>query len=308
MIPRLSDALTRSAGLESSTVTSVVSPVASPAFQGVEHDSATMSTERSGELFVQVLHDEKSDILSFSRSMEAAEHAGRLGVSPRLVVADADSSTAVFQALRTPWRTATMADLSNPDVLARVFAAQVALHRSAPLTFSTSVFDEMELLHGVACREGALLPADIDFLVDAVRLAGQAVGLIDRPAVPCHGDTIASNVLLTDSDARVCDFDRSGNADPLSDLAVLLSDAFLLEEQWVAALQMLHQPVDPVTLALLHVYAAADDVSAALRAQVYALRSRGRGLEYAKYGGWRFLKARWIIQDRRFESWLRKLS
>lgn len=201
-----------------------------------------------------------------------------------------------------------MADLSDPRLFTRVFAAQRALHRSAPLTFSTSLFEEVERLRGVAVREGALLPADIDFVVDAVRLAGEAVALMDRPAVPCHGDTIASNVLFTDSDVRLCDFDRAGNADPLCDLAVLLSDAFMLEDEWLAALEMLDQPADPVTLALLHVYAAADDVAAALRAQVYARRSRSRGLEYAKYGGWRFLKARWLIQDRRFELWLRNLS
>jgi hypothetical protein len=305
-MPTVTSALAHFPELESFTVASRVASVASPLWMGVEHDGAVASNGRD-QLFVRALHDEKLDLIPASDALDAAQRAGCLGVAPHVVVADPRFGAAVFEALPS-WRPAMMANLSSPDCLARVVRAQEVLHASEPLQFARSVFEEVELLHRVAQDESAFLPADIDALLDAVRVGAQAVQSTDRPSVPCHRDTIAGNVLLSDGQVRLCDFDRAGNDDPLFDLAVLLSDTFLLEDEWLTALEALGWSPDPDTLALLHLYAAADDVATAIRAQVYAVRSRHRGLEYAKYAGWRFLKARWAVYDRRYELWVRTLT
>src|SRR5699024_1848155 len=173
---------------------------------------------------------------------------------------------------------------------------------------SSSVFSEIEYLITECKRERILLPTDIDTLVGLTRESRDAIDNLEIKRTLCHRDVIASNVLLEPEATHLCDYDRAGDDDPIFELAVLLSDAYVTDTEWQTALNYIQLPTSPSLFARLKLYAAADDLASALRCILYSNRTSVERYEYMKYAGWRLLKARWIMYDSRYSDWLENID
>ena len=159
-----------------------------------------------------------------------------------------------------------------------------------------------------AAVPGAALPPDAAWLLDQVAAAGSAMQAAGMACVPCRRTGVASDLLIDPSGAvSLLDFDRCGDADPWHDFALLMNEACVFPDDWTAALAAFHGDADPALLARCRVYGAVDDVAWGLRGLRLAAVSE-RGMEFFKYGQWRLLRARLVLQSWDFEAMLRRLS
>lgn len=287
-----------------------LSPIASPMHRAttreqlclVDADGVTVGIAKR-------LQPDMVDWIGWQASDSAQRQAARLGIAPEIWCALPGERVHVEAWKGMPWRTATLADLSRPEVLDAVLAAKKKLHAGGPLPEADGqpdVFDRIATL-ATRLRTAALgAPSDLDWLL---RRAGNARAVIDaatRAKTLCHGDGSSGNVLVgPDGDVMLVDFDMARNDDPHFDLATTLVEACELDEDWADALERLTGTVDRTTLARLRLYGFLDDLMWGLWGCHYSTQSRRGGIEFFKYGQWRLLRCRQAAVSWSFEQWLR---
>jgi thiamine kinase-like enzyme len=103
------------------------------------------------------------------------------------------------------------------------------------------------------------------------------------------------------------DFDCAGQGDPHYDLAVILNEACLFEDEWNQGIEIEHGRGDPAVLNRCRAYAIADDLLWGLWGLILSATSPRRDLEFLKYGEWRLLRCRMALRQPGFADRLRAL-
>jgi thiamine kinase-like enzyme len=104
------------------------------------------------------------------------------------------------------------------------------------------------------------------------------------------------------------DYDQAGMNDPAYDLGVLMAEASVFEDEAMAWLKEWDPQASYPLLYRAQLYGALDDLLWAVRAAVQAHISERIHVEFRKYSEWRFMRARRILADRRFEWMLRVVN
>jgi len=153
------------------------------------------------------------------------EVAGRSGVGAPFVEAVADLGALVVGFV--PGRTLGDADLAAPAVVAKVAAQLRALHGGPPFRGGFDLTGHRNRYLRQAAERGVRLPAAFLDLADRAAALETALGSQPEPAVPCHNDLVAANVL--DDGARVwlVDFEYSAMNVGSFDLGNLVACAHL---------------------------------------------------------------------------------
>ena len=152
------------------------------------------------------------------------------------------------------------------------------------------------------------LPQDYAWMRDAVRDIAAAIKAAGVDTVACHGDGIASNVMVGDANAvLLVDWDEACNADPFWDLGSLFAEAFPFDAPAREALEHYAGRYDEALLNRCRLYGIADDLAWATRSMIAATLTDRVDIEFFKYAQWRFLRCRMELGDRRFEERLRTL-
>ena len=283
-----------------------VPPVASPMQRGVDGHGRLI--ESAGCFFLKLPAEEAGLFVDAKVSAGVAAQAGDLGVAPPLLWADTETGAALWHYLDRSWRTAGLADLEDPDTMAKVIDVKRRLHQWLPLARTRSVFDLVERYAAEAARCGVMLPDDYPWMLDNVRNIAAAMGAAGFDVTPCHGDGFASNVMLA-ADGRVLlvDWDEAVNADPYWDLGSLFAEAFPFDPQARAALESYAGRCDEALFARCRLYGIADDLAWATRSMIAATITERVDIEFFKYAQWRFLRCRMSLRDRGFEERLRTI-
>ncbi|MGJ7581762.1 phosphotransferase [Variovorax sp. RHLX14] len=287
-----------------------LSPIASPMHRAtareqlrlVDADGATIGIAKR-------LQPDMVDWIGWQASDSAQRQAARLGIAPEIWCALPGELVHVEAWKGTPWRTATLADLSRPAVLDAVLAAKRKLHVGGPLPDADGQPDVFERIAALATglRAAALgAPSDLDWLLRRAAAARIALDAAAHVRTLCHCDGSSGNVLVgPDDEVMLVDFDMARNDDPHFDLATTLVEACEFDEDWADALERLTGTVDRTTLARLRLYGFLDDLMWGLWGCHYSTRSRRGGIEFFKYGQWRLLRCRQAAVSWYFEQWLR---
>ena len=289
------------------TSTLAVPPVASPMQRGV--DSYGWLIENGSErYFLKVPGEEAALFVDTSASAEAAAQAGALGIAPPVLWADAETGAALWPYLCEGWRTAGLADLENPAVMAKVIEAKRRLHQGPFFARTRSVFDLVERYAAMAAEEGVTLPDDYSWMLRNVRDIAQAIGATGFDLAACHGDGISSNVMIgPDGGVLLVDWDEAVSADPYWDLGSVFAEAFPFDPPARAALEHYAGRCDEAVFARCRLYGIADDLAWATRSMMATAVSPRVDVEFFKYAQWRFLRCRMSLRDRGFEERLRSL-
>lgn len=294
---------------EALTLRPAVVPMASPMNQGVDALAYRVQAGASHpRAWLKIMHDDARLFADPATAAEAAVRAGTLGAGPRVLASDPQSGALLMDDLSDTFRVGTLDRLIEPAIREAVVAAKKSLHGTAPLGRPRSVFDHIEALSVVAAEVGAALPGDLAFLRDNVRWAAGAIRASGVDIVPAHGDGNVSNVLI-DGGGRVMlvDFDMAADMDPFEDLGSLLVEAHAFDPEARETFEMFHGRFDERLFNRARLYGVADDLRWGLITAILAKTSARTDLEFLKYSDWRMLRARFAVQDPRFEERVRRV-
>ncbi len=284
--------------------------LASPSWRGVDGAPLVVrDKERGASLFVKHVYPDTAFYIDVAAAFDAATKAGEIGIGPRVIKADAGNGILVMEDLTPEWRVAGLEKAFDPAFVAAVLEKRLAFSSAAPLRRKADVFEEIERFYGDARRLQAQVPADLEWLVDAVRLSAEHVRGVAAEAVPIHGDGNVSNILVNrQGDVRLVDFDRAGNGDILEDLGSFFVEAFAFEAEARDAFYHFKGTADEGAFNRLRVYGIADDLRWGLIGALQAHLSPRKTNEFYKFASWRFLRCRMAVRDSRFSERLRRVS
>ena len=281
--------------------------VVSPIHRGVE--GACFNLSLDGEaLFLKVRYP---DMAAFFDDQAVAANCGRAaeaGVSPQIRFSDPGRGLLVFERLGPDWTWGKVDDFADPALLEAVVGAKKRLHDGPGFMQSQSVFDLIERHWAMASHEQVTLPADVPDLLERVRGFGEAVAASGIDPRPCHGDGVASNIMIGPAgEVRLVDFDMAANSDPYFDLGSLMVELFQFDEDARQVLEIYDGRFDESLYSRCRLYGIADDLMWALWGFICFKISPRKAVEFTKYAEWRLLRCRWQLGDPHCDRWLAKV-
>lgn len=269
---------------------------ASPSWRGV--DAAGIIIDGAVPVFAKAYHPEIEHYAHLPSIMAGAQHAGSMGVGPRIIAVDPGHAVLVMEALIEGWRAATLADVAPSGKHGEAaLGLRKSLHEGPKLPRTLTVFDHIEELHDALATAAAYVPGDYDLLIGNARRIAALVRAAGYDLRPSHGDGNASNVMVHDSGAlRLVDYDLAANRDPYEDLASHLVEAFWFPTDAALAFEQFHGRMDDGLFARVRLYGVADDLRWALIGLLTSHHSPRKTVEYLKFAEWRLLRARMAMR------------
>lgn len=291
-------------GLAGAALAPLTATVMSPIHRAVENDLWRVTPATGPEAVLRVLRPDMRDDFDAEAMVAGALAAAEAGAGPRVLAADAAAGALLLEHLGAGWRTATLWDLRDGAIRGAIVAATRRLHETPAVA---PRFDPFARLRDGVVRARArdvALPADLDWLLDGAAQVEDAVAAAPAAPALCRNDGASTNVMVR-ADGRVLllDHDRAGMNDPAYDLGVLMAEAADFDDEamdWVRA-----WGDGPGLFDRGRLYGAVDDLLWAVFAATQGTVSERIHLEFSKYSQWRFMRARRILADRRFEERVR---
>jgi hypothetical protein len=286
----------------------VAGPVASPMHSGVDADGWRVDVAGGTSLFLKLYADDTRDFLDLDASFRAAGIAADAGLAPKLLWSAPPLGAGLWDYQGTAWRSAVFDDSCARGVVSHVSSALRTLHAGVSFGRARNVFETVESHVALATARTVRLPADFDWLLSNVRDIGQAIHAAGVDQQPCHGDLIASNLLIGPGDeVAFVDWDEACDSDPYWDLGMYMVEAFPFDPPALAMLEDYGGRADARLLARCRFYGIAGDLAWAVRSLILAHQTTRVEVEYFKYAQWRALRCRVAMHDPKFEQMLRTL-
>ncbi|PNG24890.1 phosphotransferase family protein [Methylocella silvestris] len=284
-------------------------PVMSPLHRAVDSVCFAIDVGAAPErFFLKILHPDLWPSVDVGAAFEAARIAAQLGTTPKPLRLFAAERATLFDRLDEMWRTATVDDFADATILFNVVSAKKAIHAGPPFGRKWTVFNGIRQLEADLAAGGIEAPAGVGRLRAAAGNIEQAFILAGWDAKPCHGDGLASNVMVGPGKAiQLVDFDNACDADPYFDLGILLNEALAFDTDMRGALEEFDGCFRPQSLNRCRLYGVADDLYWGLWARLMHAISPRKNLEFLKYSQWRLLRCQIAAGDPRFEAMLQLL-
>ena len=125
---------------------------------------------------------------------------------------------------------------------------------------------------------------------------------------PIHGENTLSNLMVSDENVQLVDFDRAVNADPHYDLGAFCLEFCSFEDEVAAAVDLYLGAPDARVNARAQLYMIVDDFLWGCWALIAYHTSDRRGVvEFYKYAQNRFLRARYWLDRWDVDALLRRI-
>lgn len=284
-----------------------IGSVVSPVHRGVE--SACFDVDEGGKkFFLKVRYPDMAGYFDEAAVLEGTQRASDLGVGPRLINAKIDTGSYLLERLGENWHWGKVDDFQDRTILENTVIAKDAIHRSSAFSTGQSVFELIETYIQIVDREGIGIPKTLNAVLENVRKIGEAITATGVTLKPCHGDGVASNVMISDNGAvKLVDFDSAGNQDPYSDLGSLMVEIAQFPDLARTVLEIYEGECRETVFNRCMLYGIADDLKWALWGFISFVRSQRSHVEFVKYAEWRLLRSLANAKGPDFEHWLMKL-
>ena len=237
---------------------------------------------------------------------EAARSAHALGIGPEVVFFDPSDGVEVCEFLEG-YRASTNNDFLQRDVQLEVMALYRRLHKGDRLSLTKTVFDMIDEHMAQAEELGSDLPKDFAWLRAQYANAKAAMTASGLDIVPCFNDPMPGNFLLRDGDPiRLIDYEFASNNERSFELGALFTEMFYPEDKALELIEAYYGEARRDYVARVHVTRCLADIKWACWSVVNRKLSSW-DFDYQKYGDWKFMRARSVIFDPRWEWWLRVL-
>ncbi len=237
-------------------------------------------------------------------ALDAATKAYRLGVGPEIhdFLASDGIEIATFVTDRRP---GALGDFQDMAICASVVDAYRAFHAATPLALTKTVFDMIDEHRTQVTDLDGWRPHDEAWLHDQVADAHAALTRGGLDLVPCFNDPMPGNFLVgSDKSVMLIDYEYASNNDRTYDLGAWFGEMFLTPGQEEALVERYCGGPDPAMLARTRIYKALADIKWATWSMVQE-RISGMDFDYRKYGVWKYMRARTVMQDSQWPGWLR---
>lgn len=236
----------------------------------------------------------------------AAAEAARVGVSPDLIHADADSGVMVTRFIAGAITMTPDAFRSRAGAPARAGAAFARLHRSgAVFPFQFELFamidDYLEILSG----KSVALPDGYHDVVAEAGAVRDALAAHPAPLTPSHCDPLCENFLDTGTRMWIVDWEYSGMNDPMWDLGDLSVEAGFDADQDAEMLRAYFGTVpSEADQGRMVIYKAMCDLLWTLWGLIQ-LANENPAEDFRAYADTRFARCRALMADPAFAGHLR---
>ncbi|MHC2089035.1 phosphotransferase [Methylobacterium sp. CM6244] len=236
----------------------------------------------------------------------ASRQAEAIGLGPRTFdhLDAQDIEIAEFVDGRRP---STHRDFADPALRAEAMGVYRRFHAAPLLPLTKTVFDMIAEHDRQVAELQAPMPPDHVWLTRQTRLAQSALEASGLDLVPCFNDPMPGNFLIgEDGSILLIDFEYASNNDRLYDLAIWSGEMFFPESVDRELIEAYFGRYDEASFARLMVHKALADVKWSTWAMVQNTIST-LDFDFYKYGIWKHMRARSIMNDPRWPIFLKAL-
>ncbi|MBO9099632.1 MULTISPECIES: choline/ethanolamine kinase family protein [unclassified Rhizobium] len=239
-------------------------------------------------------------------ALEASLNAEAAGIGPRVHRLEAPEGVEIVEFVEG-YRTASNRDFLRESVRSVVIDAYRKLHASKPLSQTKTVFDMIEEHLAQIAAVSASMSTATTGLIAAYRQARQALEASGLDLVPCFNDPMPGNFLLSPDDHLVLiDYEYSSNNDRCYDLGAWSTEMFFDRSLDAAMVEDYFGSFDERLMSRVTIYRALADIKwtlwSVLQNKISAL-----DFDFSKYGLWKLLRARSVIDDQNWPTLLKGL-
>ena len=269
---------------------------------GITNSNWRVSTQ-GRDYFVKIPGRGTEMFIDRAVALDASRKAHRLGVGPAVhdwLAADG-VEIADFIADRRPGGLGDFADAT----LRRSAIEQYRRFHAAPLLALTkTVFDMIDEHAAQVVALDGWRPPDLAWLQDRTMAARHAITTAGLDWVPCFNDPMPGNFLRgEDGSVLLIDYEYASNNDRAYDLGAWFGEMFFTDEQQAEAIRHYADGPAPALLARASVYKALADIKWGTWSMVQE-RISAVDFDYRKYGVWKYMRARDVMDDPRWPAWL----
>jgi thiamine kinase-like enzyme len=230
-------------------------------------------TAGDGRRMVVRLSSPQSAALTIDRDAEHlnAVAAAAAGVAPRVLAYVPDVGALVIDWI--DGRTFEAADLDDSRNLRAVAAACQLLHSGPRFSTDFDMFALQRHYLDVVTRNGYRIPESYLDFMPVVRMIRDAMSVRPDPTVPCHNDLLAANIMITETQVWLIDFEYSGNGEPCFELGNLCSESHLSPERLAELVEAYFGIATPGKLARAELFTLMSDYGWTLWAAIQAATS-----------------------------------
>lgn len=237
-------------------------------------------------------------------AMDASRTAANLGIGPRVhdyLAADGIEISDFIEGRRS----CTHADFRDLTLCRTALDVYRQLHGAPKLALTKTVFDMIEEHVDQVKTLGGWVPPDFSFLEREYHRARAALEASGLDLVPCFNDPMAGNFMVDDAGTiMLIDYEYASNNDRCYDLGIWFGEMFFEEPTEYALIEHYFGRADPATVARVTLHKALADIKWSTWSMVQNKIS-ALDFDFFKYGAWKHMRARSIIQDPRWDTWLK---
>ncbi|SHH10636.1 choline/ethanolamine kinase family protein [Bradyrhizobium erythrophlei] len=240
---------------------------------------------------------------------EAARNAHAMELAPEVVFFDPQDGLEVSEFLEG-YRACTNADFGDPSIQSDVLSLYRRLHSGPSLGLTKTIFDMIEEHIRQGRDLGSHFPPDMPWIEHRYRQAKAAFMASGLDLVPCFNDPMPGNFLISQDPVadpkpmRLIDYEFASNNERSYELGVLFAEMFYDEQLTLSLIEQYCGTVRPAMVARVIVNRALADIKWASWAVVNR-KLKEWDFDYQKYGVWKYMRARSLMYDPRWDGWLR---
>lgn len=269
---------------------------------GITNSNWRVSVE-GREYFVKIPGRGTEMFIDRAVALDASEKAHRLGVGPAVYdwLSAGGIEIAEFIADRRP---CGLGDFADGTLRCSVIEQYRRFHTAPLLALTKTVFDMIDEHVAQVLELQGWRPPDGAWLDTKVAEARGAITAAGLDLVASFNDPMPGN-FLRDDDGSVLliDYEYASNNDRAYDLGAWFGEMFFTPEQEADAVLRYAGGPAPALLARAAVYKALADIKWATWSMVQE-RISAVDFDYRKYGVWKYMRARDVMEDARWPGWL----
>jgi thiamine kinase-like enzyme len=259
-----------------------------------------------GEAFVLRIAGADTDLLGINREYEYAANlaAGKLGIAPEVFYFIRPEGYLVTRFING--RPILPEEICQPENIRRVMEVVRKIHTMPEIPGNFDVFSIVADYCEIARRYRVEFPKNIDWLIERMQAAVEALNTFYRKPCPCHNDLLNAN-FLTNGQLYVLDWEYAGMGDVFFDLANFSDHHKLTDEQDRWLLKCYFEKVTPSQWAHLKIMKIMSD----LREATWALVQIGISkldFDFRDYADKFFGRVIENIQNPQWNEWLKEVS
>jgi len=235
---------------------------------------------------------------------EAARLAHAIGLGPEVVYFDPSDGLEVAEFLEG-YSACTNAEFQKSEIQRAAVECYRALHAAGPLAVTKTIFDMIDEHVDQVAKLGGSRPEDWPWITRLYRNTRKAFFASGLDLVPCFNDPMPGNFLVKPgSSMKMVDYEFASMNERSYELGVWLGEMFFPEDVAEDLIMAYTGKRNAPFSARVTVMRALADVKWATWAMVQEQISE-LDFDYHKYGMWKYMRARSVMRDPRWEGWLR---